>query len=459
MTLRIKFIKVWYLLAALLVLGLPARAQVTVSLAPVPVLQFVDGAGKPYANGTITTFAAGSNTLQATYRSSDGVGQNTNPVVLDGSGRAQIWLARLSYKVQLKDAAGHQIWIVDNVKDSALALLASNNTWLGTQTFQAATTFNDIATLNNGGSFAGTITGQPSWTQLQLFNAGFKVGLTGLQATQPTAGSFGVPSMDFRATAVGPTELRVIPNGMAATVSGSFTLMRTDTAVSAGNDEWLNFAAVNLPASCVLVATPCYRIQTVTNGTGSHQPLVFDVAGGVPSILFATDGTASFFKAVNHVGATPTVNFTGTEALASSFQIQENAGLLTFHNLVSPPVNPALALNQDVAETTHLVVGTVSVSPAAAAIINHMWTKTGALDSAFTAIAAQTCQEQAMTITGVAGGAASAVSVSPESNLGNVSLTWAGRVSGASTIAVKVCNVTSGSLTPTNVNWSAFVAN
>lgn len=422
------------------------QAQVPVSLAPVPVQQFSDRNGTPLANGKLYSYAAGTNTLQATYRDSTGVAQNTNPLILDSNGRGQIWLARLSYKLVLQNAAGQQIWSVDNVKDGALSLLTSDNTWLGHNIFQGITDFNDLANINAGGSFAGTISGQPNWSQLQTFPAGVQIGANGLRATQPVLGS---SILDFRSTTPTATEIRLIPN-TPLSITGVLDVFLTDATTSLGNDEFITFSGLN--SGCVLVVTPCYEFQSHQTGTGTKRPLVFDMAGGTPTVVMATDGTTNFYN--------QPVVFTGTEVGATPFHIFENAGLLNFHNIVSPPVGSALAINQDVVETQHLVVGSVAnLGGPTPQIINHMWTFTGALDSAFTSIAAQTCQEQPVTIAGVSGGVASAVSASPASNLGSVNLNWSGRVSGANTIQVRVCNPTVGALTPSSVTWAIFVAN
>ena len=65
-----------------------------------------DAAGLPLANGLVYTYAAGSLTPQATYTSQSGASPNTNPVVLDASGRANIWLGPYAYRFIVKSAAG-----------------------------------------------------------------------------------------------------------------------------------------------------------------------------------------------------------------------------------------------------------------------------------------------------------------------------------------------------------------
>lgn len=77
-------------------------------------LQFSDETGVPYANGTITTYAAGTTTLQATYTDFTQNTAATNPIVLDSAGRCTIW-GNGSYKFVLADSLGNVVKTTDNV--------------------------------------------------------------------------------------------------------------------------------------------------------------------------------------------------------------------------------------------------------------------------------------------------------------------------------------------------------
>lgn len=87
----------------------PIPSQVTIS----PVFQdtvFLGNDGKPLVGGKIFTYEAGSNSAeQTTFNSSSGDTANTNPIVLDSSGRmtTQLWLADgYSYNLVLTQADG-----------------------------------------------------------------------------------------------------------------------------------------------------------------------------------------------------------------------------------------------------------------------------------------------------------------------------------------------------------------
>lgn len=83
-----------------------------------PHVHFVDGSGSPCSGCSLFSYMAGSTTPQATYTDSSGGSLNTNPVVLDASGSASIWVGSSAYKFTLVDASGTTLWTVDNVTSS-----------------------------------------------------------------------------------------------------------------------------------------------------------------------------------------------------------------------------------------------------------------------------------------------------------------------------------------------------
>jgi hypothetical protein len=99
-----------------LFLCLPMAAQVAVSPIVQPHVNLVDASGNPCAGCTFQSYAAGTTTPLATYTDSSGTSTNTNPIVLDAAGGANVWLSNSSYKFILKTGAGATIWTVDNVK-------------------------------------------------------------------------------------------------------------------------------------------------------------------------------------------------------------------------------------------------------------------------------------------------------------------------------------------------------
>jgi hypothetical protein len=120
------------LLVSALALALAPRAadaQAAASLAPAPRLQFFDSAGRPLAGGCVQTYQAGSTTPLATYNNASGASANPNPVILDSSGRADIWLlAGSAYKFTVSAATpgclgnGTLLYTTDNIIDQGFSL-------------------------------------------------------------------------------------------------------------------------------------------------------------------------------------------------------------------------------------------------------------------------------------------------------------------------------------------------
>lgn len=76
--------------------------------------------GAPLAGGRLYTYAGGTSTPRATYTDSTGGIANTNPVILDARGEANVWLEQgVAYKYVLRDANDVLIWTVDNINSSA----------------------------------------------------------------------------------------------------------------------------------------------------------------------------------------------------------------------------------------------------------------------------------------------------------------------------------------------------
>ena len=90
-----------------------------------PRVTFQTATGQPLSGGCIYTYQGGTTTPQATYMDSTGSTPNTNPVVLDTTGSAVMWLGANSYKFAAYSAGGFHCssgslqWTVDQVPGNA----------------------------------------------------------------------------------------------------------------------------------------------------------------------------------------------------------------------------------------------------------------------------------------------------------------------------------------------------
>lgn len=84
-------------------------------VAPFPVFRAFSSTGEILAGGKLYTYAAGTLTPLATYTDQDGGTPNTNPVILDTTGSANVWLNTAPYKFVLKDANDVVQWTIDDI--------------------------------------------------------------------------------------------------------------------------------------------------------------------------------------------------------------------------------------------------------------------------------------------------------------------------------------------------------
>ena len=85
-------------------------------LTPTPKQQIFGSDGTPLVGGKIFTYLAGTSTPTATYTDYSAATANTNPIILDSLGQANIWLlSTVSYKFIVKTATDVLLYTVDNI--------------------------------------------------------------------------------------------------------------------------------------------------------------------------------------------------------------------------------------------------------------------------------------------------------------------------------------------------------
>ena len=86
------------------------------ALSPTPKQQIFGSDGAPLVGGKIYTYLAGTTTPTATYTDSSAGTANTNPIILDSYGQANIWLlSTVIYKFVVKTATDVLLYTVDNI--------------------------------------------------------------------------------------------------------------------------------------------------------------------------------------------------------------------------------------------------------------------------------------------------------------------------------------------------------
>lgn len=109
--------KILILFAFVYCFGLPVLDAQSASTYPTAKIQLLDNNGDPCNGCKVHFFRSGTSTRENTYTSSTAGSANANPVVLDSSGRANIWLgSAYAYRVRLDSSADVTIWgPIDNV--------------------------------------------------------------------------------------------------------------------------------------------------------------------------------------------------------------------------------------------------------------------------------------------------------------------------------------------------------
>lgn len=156
---------------------------VTLSLFAGVGAQFLDNNGLPLSGGKIYTYTAGSTTPLTTYTSNLGTVAQSNPIILNASGRistGELWLTNgYGYKFVVEDANGVLIGTYDNVPSSAQPPITND----------ASSIYYEPGTVTTAGSF---IIGE---TYLITF-----IGSTNFQLIGASSNTIGI---HFVATGVG----------------------------------------------------------------------------------------------------------------------------------------------------------------------------------------------------------------------------------------------------------------
>ena len=97
------------------------------AVTPIPFVKarFFDRCGKPLAGGKVYTYEANTTTPKVTYKDPYGLTPNTNPIILDAAGEADIYLDG-TYRIRItdrndvlvNDAAKIGAWFSDNLQDT-----------------------------------------------------------------------------------------------------------------------------------------------------------------------------------------------------------------------------------------------------------------------------------------------------------------------------------------------------
>jgi hypothetical protein len=284
-------------------------------LTPSPKTAFVDAAGEPLVGGQLYTYIAGTTTLQATYTDSTAATANTNPIILDSRGEANVWLGGAIYKFVLKDADDALIWTVDNISapTAAVSPVLSGNVTIDSNTSSPALKITQTGT---GPVLRVQDSADPDVTPFIVDNSG-QVGIG--TATPVSALEIASPGVFTGAWAYLPTGTAMIfvqtaaPTGWTKSTTHDNKALRvvSGTASSGGTTAFTSvftsrtITTANMPSHTHTLTDPGHSHTITTNNIGAGGGSGSFVGGGGS----ATTSTATTGITIANAGSGTAMDF------------------------------------------------------------------------------------------------------------------------------------------------------
>jgi hypothetical protein len=274
------------ILALLISLCLPLAAQNPLQVLPLPIFHPFDANGYALAGGKLYTYTAGTSTALATYTDATGATPNANPVVLDATGSAKVFLGvGVFYKLVLQNSLGVQQWSIDNISGTSALFgsAAANHVLLG----------NGSAYVDSASIPYSIISGIPALNYQSV-----KVN----EFLAAPAAAINFSSLFTKADGTGETNI-----GLTATGSEAKVVTAVTSGVTGNCTKWLSTGGIGDSGSpCQVTATVVNYFWTVTGcSTGTGQPVQCSgsllLPGAMPDANYQVFCSVNNTNAANHV--------------------------------------------------------------------------------------------------------------------------------------------------------------
>jgi hypothetical protein len=315
-------------LGALVALSGLALAQ-NAALTPNPQFYATDNNGFPLAGGKVCSYAAGTTTPLSTYTDSTAGTANSNPVILNAAGRANIWLSNVAYKLVLLTAGtdntcntGSTLWTVDGILSGGFV---NSGPWTVTGTNLNNTAFGKVcvssssctplAQFDVSGASGGTnlirIDDTGNNPGIDFYGSGSKFGtLYGTSSGMNIGGSDGMSQISIAPGAVtfknnstgGATNISVIPGSSQSTTDFLTFKNATNTAQAGVNSTWQAYFPL-FNSTCTGSA-----IAYQTTGTNFSVDCLGDISSTAQINLAAAGGVTATATNLFKVGGTTVVD-------------------------------------------------------------------------------------------------------------------------------------------------------
>ena len=346
------------------------------SLTPTPKQQIYGSDGNPLVGGKIYTYAAGTTTPLATFTDAGGLTANTNPIILNSLGQANIWLASSSsYKFSVYTSADVLLYTVDNIATpidyiSLVTSLASpspiGSTAPNTGAFTTLTaTTGTITTVNCTTVVPTTLTFSGGGSMTKPPEPGIQSITASIAASALTV-TLNPTTLDFRSATLtsGTVVSRVIASAISMVVSSGSTLGTVSATQSRivvlalDNAGTVELAVVNIAGGTDLTETGLIS-TTAEGGAGA--------ADSASTVYSTTARTNVAYRVVGYVESTQTTAGTwavtpstiqgyGGQALASmsslgysqTWQAPSRTFSVTYYNTTGRPISVIISSTQTI---------------------------------------------------------------------------------------------------------------
>jgi hypothetical protein len=256
----------------------------------IPLLTFTNAAGVPAVGYNLTTYAAGTTSLQNTWQDSELTILNTNPIVLDAMGQCVVWFNDLAYKFVLTSPSGSVVWSLDNI---AGAWPSSGNIVVPEALLHPETHTGPLVT---NGTDIYWVDGPIGWRN-RIFNGNFLVDQRQVTTASPVvleAGTYGVDRW------MGG------PSGCTFdyTMGGSGAVV---TITSGSLIQWIEGKNMNMNPTYIILTWVGTSLASLDGGVVSSSPItmLYSSIGAYALRVEFFTGTVSLVQL--EVGRSPTV--------------------------------------------------------------------------------------------------------------------------------------------------------
>ena len=327
-------------------------------LTPQPKMQFTTAAGVPLSGGKVYTYIAGTTTPQATFTDYTGATPNTNPIILNSRGEANIWLGGALYKFKLTDANDVEIWTVDYISapTSAVSPVLSGNVIIDSDTPGPALKITQTGT---GPVMRVQDSADPDTTPFIIDNAGN----VGIGTATPTA------QLEATGAAkIGSLTLTSAPLPVASGGTNATTAANARTNLGAAASGAITASGLTMDTARLLGRTTASSgaVEEISVGSGlslAGGSLTANVNINLGTAQNSTSGTAIDFTSIPSGVRRVTVMFSGVSTNGSNqYLIQLGAGGVQTTGYNSYAMNFGGGSGSGTAETTGFNIRVSSAS-------------------------------------------------------------------------------------------------